>query len=253
MNELQDTRRASSADTRYKIRPTEAQAEAPDLVSCIFVSLYLCILLQLHPEQLGEGGDIQIGADHAEAADHGGTALADVGLTGDVVEVDPASTVGCGDNALGAQDHAVLALVAEGVQLVGHGGAVKGGGGLGAAAHEDLVGVVVMVVVIVTAAALAVVVVVMLMVVIVAMAFLTVLVVVMMLMVVVVAVALLTVLMVMVALALLVVMMMVVMLGLLCQAGQLGLQGVGALHGLQELGTGEVVPYSKRRCSLPEW
>ena len=103
--------------------------------------------------------------------------------------------------------------------------------------------VVVMLMIVVMTAALfiVIVVVVMLMLVVVAMALLTVL----MVMVMLVATALLIVIMMMVALTLLVVVMMmvvVVMRGFLSQAGQLGLQGVGALHGLQELCARQIVP-----------
>ena len=94
---------------------------------------------------------IQLGADDHQLAAHIGTALTDFPLAGNVVELQPAVGTAVHD-ALGAEDHAVIAGVqlGEGVLNVSLGELL---GRLDAPAGKDLVGVVVMVVVMMAAVA----------------------------------------------------------------------------------------------------
>ena len=94
---------------------------------------------------------IQLGADDHQLAAHIGTALTDFPLAGNVIELQPAVGTAVHD-ALGAEDHAVIAGVqlGEGVLNVSLGELL---GRLDAPAGKDLVGVVVMVVVMMAAVA----------------------------------------------------------------------------------------------------
>ena len=152
-------------------------------------------------EQLRDLVLFQLGADDAELAGNVGAAGADLMLAGDHVELVPG--VAAVHNALGAQDHAVSALVQRVQGLVQILTAVFVGRLL-APAREHLVGVVV-VVVMMPAGADAVLVVVVLMV-------MLVLVVVVMAAVVVVVIVIMVVMMVMLMLVLIVIMVVMVML-----------------------------------------
>ena len=112
----------------------------------------------LHSKQLGHGVLIQLGADDAELAVDVGAAHADVDLLGHHVEMDP-GTVGAGQDALGAEHHAVSTGI-QGLQGSLDGSAVELLVGLPAPGGEDLVGMM-MVMVMAAAGAVLVVVVVM--------------------------------------------------------------------------------------------
>ena len=108
-------------------------------------------MISLQAEELTDAAFIQLGADDAQAAHHVGSAVADIQLAGDKVEVDPLA-VGTGHDALGAQNDAVLA----GIQLLQNGADLLSGvllGSLTAPGGEDLVGVVVMMVMVMVMAA----------------------------------------------------------------------------------------------------
>ena len=107
-------------------------------------------------EQLGDGGLVQLGADDHQLAAHVCAAAAHFPLAGHIVELQPAVCAAVHD-ALGAEDHAVIAGVqlGEGVLNVSLGELL---GRLDAPAGEDLIGVVVMMVVVMAAAAMLVVV-----------------------------------------------------------------------------------------------
>ena len=174
-------------------------------------------MISLQAEELTDAAFIQLGADDAQAAHDVGSAVADIQLAGDEVEVDPL-TVGTGHDALGTQNDAVLA----GVQLLQNGADLLSGVllcSLAAPGGEDLVGVVVMMVMVMVMAAagavLAMLVVVMMLMVMVvtAAALLAMLVVVVMLMVVVVTAAALLAMLVMVVMLMVMVMMLMAALG----------------------------------------
>ena len=108
-------------------------------------------MISLQAEELTDAAFIQLGADDAQAAHNIGSAVADIQLAGDKVEVDPLA-VGTGHDALGAQNDAVLA----GIQLLQNGADLLSGVllcSLAAPGGEDLVGVVVMMVMVVVMAA----------------------------------------------------------------------------------------------------
>ena len=152
-------------------------------------------MISLQAEELTDAAFIQLGADDAQAAHHVGSAVADIQLAGDEVEVDPLA-VGTGHDALGAQNDAVLA----GIQLLQNGADLLSGVllcSLAAPGGEDLVGVVVMMVMVVAAAA----------------AFLAMLVMVVMLMVVIMAAAALLTMLVMMVMLMVMVMMLMAALG----------------------------------------
>ena len=181
-------------------------------------------MISLQAEELSDAALIQLGADDTQTAHHVGSAVADIQLAGDEVEVDPLA-VGTGHDALGTQNDAVLA----GIQLLQNGADLLSGvlfGSIAAPGGEDLVGVVVMMVMVVAAAG----------------ALLTMLMVVVMLMLMVMtAAALLAMLMVVVMLMLMVVataamlVMVVVMVMLLLGGLHVLFQGVLALEGGDEL------------------
>ena len=183
-------------------------------------------MISLQAEELSDAALIQLGADDTQTAHHVGSAVADIQLAGDEVEVDPLA-VGTGHDALGTQNDAVLA----GIQLLQNGADLLSGVflcSLAAPGGEDLVGVVVMMVMVVAAAG----------------ALLTMLMVVVMLMLmlmVMTAAALLAMLMVVVMLMLMVVataamlVMVVVMVMLLLGGLHVLFQGVLALEGGDEL------------------
>src|SRR5699024_4600610 len=103
-------------------------------------------------EQLLQGSLVQLGTDHAQAAGNIRSAAAHVGFAGHMVKVDPA--IRAGQDALGAQHHAVLAAV----QLFQRVADLLLGvhpGSLAAPAGEHLVGVMVVMMVVVMAAAAA--------------------------------------------------------------------------------------------------
>ena len=107
-------------------------------------------MISLQAEELTDAAFIQLGADDAQTAHHVGSAVADIPLAGDEVEVDPLAVTTCHD-ALGTQNDAVLA----GIQLLQNGADLLSGvflGSLAAPGGEDLVGVVVMMVMVVAAA-----------------------------------------------------------------------------------------------------
>ena len=187
-------------------------------------------------------------------AHHIGRAVTHIDLAGDIVKVDPLAVLP-GDDALGAEDRAEDAAVelAQDVLDLVQGVFLRG---LHAPAGKDLVGVVMMVmmmfvvmivlVVVVIVAAAAVIVVVMLMV------MLIMIMVIVVVAVMVMAAAVLMLMLVMVMMLMVVVMaaaaVVVIVLflglgrGLGGQLGQLGLEGVFLLHGLQDLLAGELLP-----------
>ena len=172
-------------------------------------------MISLQAEELTDAALIQLGADDAQAAHDVGSAVADIQLAGDEVEVDPLTVAACHD-ALGAQNDAVLA----GIQLLQNGADLLSGVllcSLAAPGGEDLVGVVVMMVMVVAAAG----------------AVITMLVVVMMLMV-----------MVMVVAAAAMLIMLVMMVMLLLGGFHVLFQGVLALESGDELLTGQILPGS---------
>ena len=108
-------------------------------------------MISLQAEELADAVFIQLGADDAQAAHHVGSAVADIQLAGDEVEVDPLAVATCHD-ALGAQNDAVLA----GIQLLQNGADLLSGVllcRLTAPGGEDLIGVVVMMVMVMVVAA----------------------------------------------------------------------------------------------------
>ena len=131
-------------------------------------------------EQLGDGGLVQLGADDHQLAADICTACADFPLAGNVVELQPAVCAAVHD-ALGAEDHAVIAGVqlGEGVLNVSLGELLSR---LDAPAGEDLIGVVVMMMVMMAAAAMLVVVIMVVVVMMLMLVFIIVIVVMMMLM-----------------------------------------------------------------------
>ena len=205
---------------------------------------------------------VEVCADDAKAADDGGRALAYVGLTRYVIKVEPRTAL-AGNNTLGAQYCAVLFLVGKGSKCLGQRLLVEALGSFRTVADKYLVGVVmvmVAVLMVVVAAALALVMVMLVFVVVVAaLALVVVMLVLVVVMLVLVAVmAALTLVMVMLvlmlvvvmaALALMVVMMLVMVrmaangagFGIL-QCLKLGLKGVGARNGCQQLCSAKLLP-----------
>ena len=180
-------------------------------------------------EQLRDLVFLQLGADDAELAGDVGAAGADLMLAGDHVELVPG--IAAVHNALGAQDHAVSALVQRVQGLVQILTAVFVGRLL-APAREHLVGVVVMVVVMMPAGADTVLVVVVLMMMLVLMLVLIVVMVVMAALVVMLILVVIIVMMVMVAALVLVVVilimvMVVVMMFVLVRVGHVGSASLG--------------------------
>ena len=175
------------------------------------------------PKSLRNALLVQLRADDAQPSRDGGGAVAQVDLAGHKVKVDPLA-VRTGHNALGTEDHAVLAAV-QGFQGSAHVGLREDLGRLHTPAGEHLVGVVaVVVMVMVVAAAFVVVMVAVLVMVVVVMA----------------AVLVLVMVVIVVAAARILVMVMVVMVVLL----HLVEEGVALLHGLQDLRAGELIPGS---------
>ena len=124
---------------------------------CHFFSLSVNELCQSYAESLGYGVLIKLGADNAETTDNACAAETDVGLTGDIVEVEPSAVVRCNDS-LGAKDHAVFFGICEALESRLERVCIEFLCCLCTVAYKDLVGVMVMVVVIVmvTAGAVAV-------------------------------------------------------------------------------------------------
>ncbi len=193
---------------------------------------------------------LQLRTDDAQAAGKAGGTTADILFTGDIVEVNPGA-VGAGDDALGAENHAVVRFVVQRGQ--GTGDLLFGvlAGRLGAPADEDLVRIVIMaagagvvmmmvlmlvVIMMVVLMLIVIMMVVFLMVVIVVVLMLIVIMMVVFLMVVVVVVLMLVVIMmVMMIMVMIMVMVGFVVGGLLGgQTGQLLFQGVLILHSLQD-------------------
>ena len=107
-------------------------------------------MISLQAEELSDAAFIQLGADDTQAAHHVGSAVADIQLAGDEVEVDPLAVL-TGHDALCTQNDAVLA----GIQLLQNGADLLSGvlpGSLTAPGGEDLVGVVMMMVMVMAAA-----------------------------------------------------------------------------------------------------
>ena len=119
-------------------------------------------LTSLNIKQLLNSLLFHLRADNAQPAGDGRAAAADVALAGDVVEVDPAA-VGRVDEALCAEDDAVLFLVAQPGENVAQIAFAELFRRLDAPGGEHLVGVVVMLVVVAAAAVLIVLVVVLMM------------------------------------------------------------------------------------------
>ena len=214
---------------------------------------------------------VDLGADDAQAAHDVGRAVAHIDLAGDIVKVDPLAVLP-GHDALGTEDRAEDAAVelAQDVLDLVQGVFFRG---LHAPAGKDLVGVVMMVmmmfvvvlvVIMVMAAAAMVVVVMVIVIVVMMMVMLVIMVLVIVLVVVMVMIAavlmIMVVFMFMFMLMLVVVMMMLVVMVVAAaavvvivllfglrrslggQLGQLGLEGVLLLHGLQDLLAGELLP-----------
>ena len=207
-----------------------------------------------------------LGADNTESSDNGSASASDIRLSGNVVEVYPAS-VGSGNDSLCAENEAVLMLVFKSGESLAESLLGELDGSFYAPAGKYLVGMVVMVVMVVTTAlALLVVIVMMVMmmmmmlmlvlVVMVALAIGIVALVIVVMMVVttallvvvmVVMMMLMLVLVVMVALAIgivaLVTMMMMVVMGRLGgKALKLCFKGISALHSLKKLLTVKLLP-----------
>ena len=212
-------------------------------------------------EQLLQRVLVELRADDADAARDLCAAAAHIALAGDIVKVDPAA-VDCGHDALGAQHNAVFLLVKQ--RLEDSRDLVVGvlARGLGAPACEHLVGVVMVVVVVMVVAAAAdltvlmmVMMVLMLLIVVMVVMMLVLLIVVVMvaalvllavlMMVVVMLMLLILILVMMMAAAafLVLIMMMVVMLmRLSLEVRQLRLERGLALHRLEDLRAGDLVP-----------
>ena len=185
-------------------------------------------LCQLDAQDLGYGILIELGANNAKTTDNSCAAKSYVGLTGNIVEMDPFAVIACNDS-LCAENHTVLLGIGKALKSRAKRIGIELLGGFGTKAYKHLVSVVMVVVVMMTAGAIAMLVIfvmMMLMLVIVAVAFLIVIVmVVMLVLLVIVAMAFLIVIVVMVmlmlmivAVAFLIVFVMVVMLMLVIVA-----------------------------------
>jgi hypothetical protein len=167
---------------------------------------------QGYTQQFADGRQIQFGANHAQATNDSRCTETHIGLTGDVVEMDP-PTICRRHNALGTQYHAVRTLVTQAIEFVRKVVRIKGLGGFRATTDKHVMGTVMMVMVSATPTTALFPVVMVMMVLVVTFAFL---IVVMVMMVLVVTFAFLIVVMVMmvlvVTLAFLIVVMMMVML-----------------------------------------
>ena len=199
---------------------------------------------------------IDLGADDAQTAHHIGRAVTHIDLAGDIVKVDPLAVLP-GDDALGPEDRTEDAAVelAQNILDLVQGVFLRG---LHDPAGKDLVGVVMMVmmlvvvlVMVMAAAAVAVVIVVMLVVVMMMVMFVIMVLVLVVVVVMIAAVFMVMLVVVMVVLVVVVVAAAAVVVivlflglgrGLGGQLGQLGLEGVFLLHGLQNLLAGELLP-----------
>ena len=69
--------------------------------------------LSLYAEELADSCFIQVCADHAKLADDCRTAHPNVCFLRNIVEVNPRTSVGAGDDTLSTEDHAVDGLVLQ--------------------------------------------------------------------------------------------------------------------------------------------